>query len=236
MHLIRFGLSLLIVAALPGLRLFAQQATTTTSHEVALGAQFCTVPDAVYAHVPALQRGQGLLVESIKAGSRAEEIGLKPYDVVLTVGTTPLKNGEEFKAKLSSLPKGEREVLQIIRAGKPFALTLSAAATTVYAPPKSLFKPGGPPAVSVEIKPLSAGNMEVNLFYLNEANKLDRRALRGSLDEIERQVSELAMMGQMPENIHDLISLALKRARTKGPAANSKQPIHQPRTDVGWPS
>ena len=66
-----------------------------------------------------------------------------------------------------------------------------------------------------EIKPLAAGNMEVNLFYLNQANKMERRALNGSLESIERQVSELAKNGQMPANIHDLVAPALERLRTK---------------------
>jgi hypothetical protein len=188
-------------------------------HETALGVKLTPVPDSLYAHLPSLERGQGLLVESIKPSSRAAEIGLKVHDVVLTIGTTPIKNGEELNRKLTGLPAGEREVLQIVRGGKPFALTVAPAASAenAYTPPKSLFKPGGPPAVSVEIKSLTTGTMEVTLFYLNQANKMDRRALQGSLEDIERQVGDLAKMGQMPENIHDLVSLALKRVRTKTP-------------------
>jgi len=195
------------------------QPPTPPPHETALGVKLSPVPESLYAHLPSLERGQGLVVESIKPSSRAAEIGLKLHDVVLTIGTTPIKNGEELNRKLTGLPAGEREVLQIIRGGKPFALTVAPVASTenAYTPPKSLFKPGGPPAVSVEIKPLTPSTMEVTLFYLNQANKMDRRALQGSLDDIERQVGDLAKMGQMPESIHDLVSLALKRVRTKTP-------------------
>ena len=123
------------------------------------------------------------------------------------------------KASSRRFHAGEREVLRIIRGGKEFALTVASAASPRsadnYMPPKSLFKPGGPPAVSVEIKPLVAGGMEVNLFYLNQANKMDRQALHSSLEQIEHQVADLAQQGQMSADVHDLVSLALKRLRAK---------------------
>src|SRR5437763_17054202 len=90
-----------------------------------LGIKLVPVPDALYAHLPNLEHGQGLLVETIKPGSRAAEIGLKPYDVLVAVGTTPVKSGELIESKLTTLLPGEREVLQIVRGGKSFALTVA---------------------------------------------------------------------------------------------------------------
>src|SRR5262249_23687261 len=148
--------------------------------DAALGLKCSGVPELLYAHLPNLERGQGLVVEIIKPGSRAAELGLKVHDIVLAVGTAPVKSGDELQSKLTTLPPGEREVLQIIRGGNPFALTVAspaASADSNYSPPKSLFKPGGPPAVSVEVKPLPTGGMEVNLFYLNSSNKMERHAL-----------------------------------------------------------
>src|SRR5947208_17163181 len=69
-----------------------------------LGLKVTAVPEALYAHVPALEHGHGLLVETIKPGSRAAELGLKPYDIVLAVGTAPVKSGDELQRKLRSLP------------------------------------------------------------------------------------------------------------------------------------
>jgi C-terminal processing protease CtpA/Prc len=215
MRSVRLGLILLALVAAPGAGSAQQSGPAPIRDDTPLGIKLAAVPDALYAHLPTLERGQGLLVETIKPGSRAAELGLKAFDIVLSVGTSPVRSGEDLHGKLSTLQPGEREVLQIVRGGKQFALTVATPAEN-YIPAKSLFKPGGPPAVSIEIKPLKAdGAMEVNLFYLNQANKLDRHALHGSLDEIEHQVADLARKGQMPENIRDLVSLALMRLRTK---------------------
>ncbi len=215
MRAAQIALLLLAVCAPPAVVLAQQSASPEE-----LGLKLTAVPDALYAHLPALERGHGVLVETVKPGSRAAELGLKPYDIVLAVGTVPVKSGEALPGKLSALPQGEREVLQIIRGGKSFALTVASPATSAdatYSPPKSLFKPGGPPAVSVEHKPLPNGGLEVNLFYLNPSNKMQRQALHGSLEEIERQVAHLADQGQMSESVHDLVALALKRLRAKSP-------------------
>ena len=218
MTVVRSGLVLLAFCALSGGGLFAQQpALVPPRDESILGARFATVPDHLYAHIPSLKRGDGLLVQAIRPGSQAAQIGLKRFDIVVAVGAIPVKNTDELQSKLGTLQAGERDVLQIIRGGKQFALTVAnpvaSSEAATYMPPKSLFKPGGPPAVSVEVKPIPAGGMEVNLFYLNQTNKVERHALHGSLEEIERQVTELARAGQMPENIQDLVSLALLDAR-----------------------
>jgi membrane-associated protease RseP (regulator of RpoE activity) len=220
MHRVPVVLFALALGLLASAGLFAQQPAPGGPPHDDLGLKLVAVPAALYAHVPALEHGQGLLVETLKPGSRAAELGLKPYDIVLAVGTTPVKSADAFAGKVRALPLGEREVLQIIRGGKPFALTVASPTTTAesYTPAKSLFKPGGPPAVSVEIKPLPAGALAVNVFYLNTANKMQRHALTGSLADIERQVGTLAENGTMPASIHDLVSVALQRARTKTPA------------------
>jgi hypothetical protein len=211
----------LLFLLLPTASLYAQQPEPPRD-EAALGLKCGSVPEALYAHLPTLERGQGLLVETVKPKSPAAELGLKQYDIVLAVGTTPVKSSSELHGKLSAVMAGESEVLQIVRGGKAFALTVaSPSADNRYAPPKSLFKPGGPPAVSVDVKPLASGNLEVSLFYLSPANKMKRQVLQGSLPDIERQVWVLTEHGEMSENVHDLVSTALKRVRTK-PPANSK--------------
>jgi hypothetical protein len=215
---------LLLVTAMPGAGLFAQPAPPAPKEEAALGFKLGAVPDVLYSHLPILEPGQGLIVESIKPGSRAAELGLKTYDIVLAVGATPVRNSPDLCGRVLTLPATEREVLQIIRGGKQFALTVGPhqAPEAAYSPPKSLFKPGGPPAVGVEVKPLPAGAMEINLFYLNLSGKMERQALSGSLEDIERQAEDLAVTGRMPEPIHDLVSLALKRLRAKNSTPNSK--------------
>jgi hypothetical protein len=221
MRHVAFLLSLLI-AILSVANLYAQPAgpPAPPAPRDEMGLKLAGVPEALAAHLPALERGQGLLVEAIRPGSRAADIGLKTYDVVLAVGTTPVKTGDDVQAKLLGLRPGEREVLQIIRGGKPFALSIASpgpmpTANTAYMPPKSLFKPGGPPAVSFEHKQLPGGRLEVHLVYLNSANKMEGHALQGSLEHIEAQVMELCDQGQMSESVHDLVGLALKRLRSK---------------------
>ena len=218
-HPARALLVLLALFLLPAALLRAQgSAAAPAREEASLGLKLAVVPEVLYTHIPELKRGQGVLVEAIRPGSRAAELGLEPYDIVLAVGTAPVTCSEELPGKLRGLEAGEREVLQIIRGGKPFALTVASPAADRYSPPKSLFKPGGPPAVSVQIKPMSAGTLEVNLFYLNPSNEMERHALHGSLADIERQAADLAEQGQMSANIHDLVALALQRARGKAPA------------------
>ncbi len=224
----RFLVALLLAwPVLPAGRLLAQPVPAAPRGDAALGLRVAPVPEALYAHVPDLPSGQGLLVEAIQPGSRAADLGLKRFDILLSVGTAPVKSGVELQDRLGTLAPGEREVVQIIRGGKQFALTVAnpvaaAGAEAAYTPPRSLFKPGGPPAVSVEVKPLPAGGMEVNLFYLNRLNKMERHALSGSLDDIERRVAELAEHGQMPDNIHDLVAVALRRLRSKSTPPSPK--------------
>src|SRR5262245_45467861 len=183
-HVFLFAIALSVI---PAVGLLAQQPVPARDE---LGLKLVAVPEALYAHLPALEHGQGLLVETLRPGSRAAELGLKSHDIVLAVGTALVKSADELGRKVRALGPGEREVLQIIRGGKPFALTVAssgvAATTEGYSLAKSLFKPGGLSVVSVEIKPLSQGAMAVNLFYLNSANKMERHALTGSLAEIER--------------------------------------------------
>src|SRR5437762_1878010 len=76
MRLTRFLVLLFAFAALSASGLLAQQPLQAKRDDTALGAKLASVPDLLYAHISELKPGQGLLVESIKPGSRAAEIGL----------------------------------------------------------------------------------------------------------------------------------------------------------------
>ena len=104
MHSARIGLLLLALTALPRIGL-AQQTGTPARNDAVLGLKLTAVPDALYAHLPTLEHGQGMLVDTIKTGSRAAELGLKPFDIVVAVGNSPVKSGDELQGKLAALPR-----------------------------------------------------------------------------------------------------------------------------------
>src|SRR4051794_37877794 len=170
----------------------AQTAPAPAKGEAALGLRLSPVPEVLSAHLPKLDPGQGVVVTDVKPASRAAALGLRRHDVIVSVGSHPVTSGDDLLERLSALQPGDRESLQIVRGGRGTSLSLAhvnnQATETDPAMPKSLLKAGGPPAVTVEMKPLSPGRIEASFVYLNAANKMERLTLRGSLDEIDRQL------------------------------------------------
>jgi serine protease Do len=72
-----------------------------------------------------LGTAQGLVVESVDAGSPAFEAGLQPYDVITAFGGEPTPTATEAEALLSDKRPGDAVQLQVLRDGRRLDLTLT---------------------------------------------------------------------------------------------------------------
>jgi serine protease Do len=66
----------------------------------------------------------GVLVNEIQPGGPAEKAGLKPEDVIVSIGGKPIKNGQELVAIVADTPVGTSLKLGLLRNGKPMELAV----------------------------------------------------------------------------------------------------------------
>jgi len=183
------------------------------------GFKLAKVPDAVYAQFPQLPSHHGILIEVLDPQSPAHRGGLRRFDIVLSIHTKALdaRLPAEFAAlaKLLAAPPKEPALLSVLRGGKNLALEFpSSEKSADLPPPKGFMKPGGPPAVSVEAQPLEKGRLNLVVrFYADNSSKLEQRSYEGALDDIEQQLHAHAREHRLPENVVDLVDVALKRIR-----------------------
>jgi hypothetical protein len=188
------------------------------------GVKLGRIPPVLYAQVPALPAGQGLLVLEVEPGSAAAKAGLRQYDVILSIGTRVLR--ESTSDPGIDLPKSADEVsLMLFRSGRETKLHVAPA--NLPAPggpgPKAMLKPGGPPAVTVEAKSLQGDRMKVTFtFFANGSSKLEHVNCSGSVDEIKRTVKDLGQQKRMSREVQDLADLALERIRVLNSSAQKK--------------
>src|SRR5436305_49940 len=95
----RFLLALMLVPILSFCAL-AQSSnritTARTKSEALRGLRLVIVPDVLYAHVPQLPKGHGLLIKQVAPESPAEQAGLKVHDILLTCGGKDVKDTDHF--------------------------------------------------------------------------------------------------------------------------------------------
>jgi hypothetical protein len=191
-------------------------ASVRVNKEAFLGLRFALVPDVLYDHLPKLTRGAGLVVETIKADSPAEQAGLKRHDILLSYNGKDIKDGEQFANLLRSDRAERKAALVLLRGGKELTLDVGLAQLARVADNKTTrngrgsAKKGQPPAVSCEATPIGGGKMEVTFEYYPEGKgKLLRVKYSGSLEEIAVQVR------QLPMPVQDLARVALDRLRAR---------------------
>jgi serine protease Do len=73
-----------------------------------------------------LPEGQGVLVERVEDGSRAQTAGIAPGDVIVEVNRTPVSNVRTLQAALAKHPAGTPVLLLVNREGQSLYLTVSA--------------------------------------------------------------------------------------------------------------
>src|SRR5712691_11572825 len=61
------------------------------------------VPEALYAHLPSLRSGQGILVTQVLAGFPGAEAGIQRHDILVSLSGTPIQDIEHFSRLLTAL-------------------------------------------------------------------------------------------------------------------------------------
>jgi len=178
------------------------------------GLKLASVPDVVYAQVPALREGRGLLVLQVVPDSPADRAGLSRHDILLSCDDDELHKPEQLDLRiLAEQHKHSPLRLRVLRSGKELTLRMSPTLLLVSGPTATL-KPGGPPAVNVDAKRLENDRLSVTFtYYSNGSAKLERITCAGSVDEIKSQVKDLARDKRMSAGVLDLADVALERLR-----------------------
>jgi hypothetical protein len=208
MNRVKYLLSLGL-ALVPALVWAQQGANQKPVPLVALGLKLGPVPEVVYAQVPALPPGRGLLVIDVLPDSPASRAGLTRHDILLSAAGHDLLNADQLVGVEAAVP------IKIFRAGRESTIHMA------FQPgPTAVLKPGGPPAVNVEAKPLDSNRLSVTFtYYSSGSSKLERVTCAGSLDEIKSQVNGLAREKRMSAGVKDLADVALDRIRVLNSAA-----------------
>src|SRR5699024_4674570 len=88
-------------------------------HRALLGVTISTV-DAEVADELAMDRIRGVLIQEIRRGGAADEFGLRPNDVVLSVNKSTVNESNQLQQKIAVLTPGETVRLRIWRDGQEF--------------------------------------------------------------------------------------------------------------------
>jgi hypothetical protein len=180
------------------------------------GVKVGKVPAALYAHVPKLPAGKGILVLEVASGSSAAQAGLKQYDVLLAFGDKRLESIDSGSGV--TLPVSTKTVpVVLFRAGREMTLRIAPVRliqVTDSSGPISMLKPGGFPTVDVEAKPLQGNRLTVTFtFFPTGSSKLEHVNCSGSVDEIKKRVKDLGQQKRMPQQVQDLADVVLERLR-----------------------
>jgi membrane-associated protease RseP (regulator of RpoE activity) len=190
----------------------ALETASSSKATILPGLSVVRVPDVLYAQVPQLQPGQGLIVDEIASGSLAAQFDLKRLDVLLSYDGQPVRDRDQFNKLVLATKLDQKAPLVLLRGGKEVtfrvALNTTELATNNV---KGAIKPGGPPAVAIECTSLDNGKLQVVLgYYPEKSAKLQTVICTGSLMEIEQQVRDQ----MLPTKIQELAEVAIKRLRT----------------------
>jgi serine protease Do len=91
-----------------------------------IGVPVKAIDATLRAHLPVLPEGQGLVVDGVQPESPAERAGLKPSDILLTIGESPVTDLDSFVAQIQATG-GKTVPLKILREGKPMTIQITPA-------------------------------------------------------------------------------------------------------------
>ncbi|MFQ5692720.1 MAG: PDZ domain-containing protein, partial [Nitrospinota bacterium] len=140
-----------------------------------------------YFKVP---RGEGVLITRVHAKSPSAEAGLRPGDVILSLGGLALRRSEDFGRALERAPIGAPTALEVFRGGKRWKVSVSVrelrdAQRTPVTPPKPA-RMRHPP-IGVELRPLTSDLAErlgledpagLLVFVVDPGSPADRAGMR----------------------------------------------------------
>jgi hypothetical protein len=183
--------------------------------DTSFGLKLGKVPEVLYAQVPRLPKNQGILVEAVEPNSPAWRGGLRPFDVIISLDARPSVDSRAAMDKLHALKPGQSVVLGLLRAGREMLLAFDGhRKEDVGRAPKALFKPGGPPTVTIQLQPTDNGEINLTLsYYSDNSGKMEQRAYMGPLGHIEQQIQVDAHEKRLPDRLQDLVEVALQRVR-----------------------
>ncbi|MEW6743316.1 MAG: PDZ domain-containing protein [Planctomycetota bacterium] len=101
----------------PGLRRLGPLEPRALDSRGRLGVTVQAVPE-VLAHHLRLEVGAGLLVEGVQPGSLAENVGVRRFDVLLSVNGRPIHSPEDVATALEGLAEGSPVEVKVIREGE----------------------------------------------------------------------------------------------------------------------
>jgi membrane-associated protease RseP (regulator of RpoE activity) len=111
------------IVELPAELVLDLDAEVTLDKALSLGVEVVPVVEVLRAQL-AIPEGQGVMVLSVQDDSPAAKVGLRKYDVVLTVGDQPVADPASFQARVGELGV-KRFPLTLIREGKPSTLEIT---------------------------------------------------------------------------------------------------------------
>jgi PDZ domain len=185
------------------------------------GLKLGKVPAVVYSQLPDLPPDKGILVVDVAPGSPADKAGLKQHDILLYLDGKALTEPEQ----LAMYGTRTAEVaLVLFRSGREKTVRIPAvvlARLPRLSVPKAMLKPGGPPTVTLEAKPLKGNRLSVTFTYFADgSSKLESVNCSGSLDEIKKSLKD---QKRMSPQLQDLAEVALERLRVIN---SSSKPEH----------
>ncbi len=87
--------------------------------------------------------GEGVLINQVHPGTPAAEAGFKPGDVVISFAGTKVSNPRDLQELVERVPIESKQSVEVMRAGKPVTLTVTAKALPADA--EQTFTPGATP-------------------------------------------------------------------------------------------
>ena len=90
-----------------------------------IGVEFNAQPNPALAQVYGVK--QGVIVANVRAGSPADQAGVKVGDAITTVNGKPVKDGDALVNEIAGLKPGSKATLGIVRNGKQQDVTVSIA-------------------------------------------------------------------------------------------------------------
>src|SRR5262249_19004981 len=83
--------------------------------------------DADLQHSLDLPMSHGAIVQDVTAGSPADRIGLRPYDIVLTFDGAEVSTEDELMREIAARAPGSAAQLQVLRDGRQLSMTVKLA-------------------------------------------------------------------------------------------------------------
>lgn len=184
--------------------------------ESVLGLRLQPLPAVLYAQLPDLPPGMGVLVDQVIPESVAQQAGLRRFDILLSWDGKQVKDRKHLLRLVQANLAGRQAPLVVVRAGKEMTLHINLAELAKRWPnekrgnSRGAAKNGRPPALSVKATPVGYGKLAVTFeYYAEGTGKLKQNKCCGSFSEIEAEVRKL------PMPVQDLARVALERLRNR---------------------